>query len=282
MSILGPDQLYAVQTKSLQTIQNEQHDAEANLGETTSLLKGHVVRWYHGGRKYSQRELNADSAVLQAGAVLSVPAAIMLVWHSAWASRQVSLVWGVVVYCCGFLFMFNASRLFHSHARSEDPRTAFYLFLDKMGINCMIAGSYTPICIASGCHALLSIEWALAFFGFVWELALWKRTVGWKSIVDIARFVTAGWIGLVFLPVILPCLPLWAALVILAHGVLFTIGTIFLRCHQLEFHIMIWHSLVLAAAGLYYLVVWSHLSVGPIIPLPAHEKMVIHRNPGHH
>ena len=45
MSILGPDQLYAVQTKSLQTIQNEQHDAEANLGETTSLLKGHVVQW---------------------------------------------------------------------------------------------------------------------------------------------------------------------------------------------------------------------------------------------
>lgn len=235
-------------------------------GAVTSLVTGKTVQWYHIGRRHSPRELYADYGVLVLGAILTYPATFFLISHTVDNSDERARIAGVMIYCFGFVAMFNASLMFHRNANSEEWGPT-YLFLDKMGINLMIAGSYTPICVQADNYLLLALEWFLVIFGFFWELALFKQKlkgqVGWKAWVDIARCIIAGWLLLLFIPSVSPYFSSFALWTTFWHGVIFSIGVLFLEYKRMEFHLVAWHSLVLIAAAMFYYVVYSELSVGP-------------------
>jgi hemolysin III len=239
-------------------------DEESQVFDELKSLNGSDkgVKWYLTSRNYSWRELIADRVVLITGAVASWPASFMLIDRTmALGGERLRLV-GVVVYCCGMIAMLNASMLFHLNASSE--RWAhWFLFFDKIGINFMIAGTYTLLCICVHCYGLLALECALVIFGLVWEISLFNTNYAWKAPVDIMRFICAGWACLIFIPWLVPYLKGWVAWCILVHGILYTVGTVALRSSWLEFHYAVWHSCVLIAAGIFYYCAFIVLSVGP-------------------
>jgi hemolysin III len=250
--------------KFMRAQQSPRRDEET--GDATSLVKGETVQWYRLGRRHSWRELNVDYAVLVMGACLSYPAAFLLIAHAMNNSDERARIAGIMIYCVGFVVMFTASLMFHRNAYSSDW-APLYLFVDKMGINLMIAGSYTPLCVQADNYLLLALEWALVIFGFFWELALFKQKLdkqfSWKAWVDIARCVLAGWLLMAFIPWISPYFSSFALSTTFFHGVVFSLGVIFLEYKRMEFHFVAWHGFVFLAAAMYYYVVYTELSVGP-------------------
>jgi len=265
-------------------LSHAQKDEESHDPEAKSLLSTDKVQWYMDGRKYSVRELEADRSVLLLGAIASVPAAFLLLFHTIRPGVDSARVVAMLVYCFGFIFMFNASLCFHRHANSE-RLAPILLFLDKMGINCMIAGSYTPVCVYCACYSLLAIEWGLVVFGVVWEIIFFQRNMTefpWKAVVDILRFICAGWMVLLFIPNVVPYLSPWSCYITLAHGLLYTCATFFLQYRRLEFHFCIWHSLVLVAAIMFFSVVYTELAQGGHFESAAVQPAVQFSGASHH
>ena len=98
--------------------------------------------------------------------------------------------------------------------------------LDHSNIFLLIAGTYTPLTIAlldrSDATVLLSVVWSGALFGIVLNL-FWPGAPRWlKTLI----YVALGWVAAWYLP------QLWAGggpaivLLILAGGILYTLGAI--------------------------------------------------------
>lgn len=239
-------------------------DEESQFGELKTLNgSDDGIRWYPTRRNYSWRELTADRIVLILGAVLSWPAAYLLIARTLnlGGAERLRLA-GICIYCFGMIAMLNVSMLYHLNASSE-RLAPWLLFLDKISISFMIAGTYTIVCVFAHCYGLLFLEWGLVIFGLAWEIFLFNTTVAWKTSVDIGRFILAGWACLLFIPWLIPYFRCWVAWCLLVQGILYTVGTVFLQSTWLEFHYCAWHVCVLIAASVFYAVAYSVLSVGP-------------------
>lgn len=254
---------------------------EGTLDEKTKLLDGNLddheeldvdrMQWYPSGRKYSKRELLADRTVLLLGSAFSIVGCPLLVAHALKSHAEELHLLGIFVYCVGLVFMLNASLVFHWNANNQ-AWTSLLLFIDQFGIYLMICGTYTPVCIQSGAYFLLATVWSLLIIGITLKVVLYGNEHPWKSTLDMTGFFLMGWAVVPFIPQVVPYLSSWAARCILIHGILYSIGACCLTYRRLEFHYVLWHTFVLAAAVLYYAVAYREFAVSS--SPPAHPAMV--------
>jgi hemolysin III len=72
---------------------------------------------------------------------------------------------------------------------------------------------------------------------------------------SIAAYLLLGWAGIAALNRLLAALPLWDLLLLVAGGVLYSLGVIVHLATWLRYHNALWHALVVVAAGCHYAVV---------------------------
>jgi hemolysin III len=162
----------------------------------------------------------------------------------------------VILFAAAMIAMFLASTLYH--AIQHQGAKSIMRILDHSMIYLFIAGTYTPFCLSALKGAwgwsLFAIEWSLAVLG----IALYAS--GNKTIkkIEVGVYILMGWAIVVSFVPLLRSVPLISVILLVAGGVLYTLGTIWYRRskkHIQGAHI-VWHTFVLMGTVCHWFSIW--------------------------
>jgi hemolysin III len=200
-------------------------------------------------------EYRADATVQVAGLLLGIVGSTVLLATapprtSPWQATALA------AYAIGLVAMLGCSALYRL---TRDPvRKHIFRRLDHAAIFLMIAGTYTPLIVNGGRHALflLALVWLVALAGMA--IKLLALPVPEKLSVGI--YLALGW-TILLAPGEVFALPAGALALLVMGGLLYSIGVLFYLWEQLRFHVAIWHGFVLAAAACHYIAIMLTLPV---------------------
>jgi hemolysin III len=200
---------------------------------------------------YTKLEHLADACVHVASILFGVAAATFLL-AGAIGTLPVADIAGLIVYCIGLIGMFGASAAYNIVSR-QDWKEALRR-LDHAAIFVMIAGSYTPFALMIGGvagRAMLVAVWAIAIIGVTMKLRFPRRFDKHSVLLYLAQ----GWIVLLALNPIVASLPSHALWLLLAGGIVYTLGVPFHLMEWMRFHNAIWHLFVLGGAACQFIAI---------------------------
>ncbi len=190
--------------------------------------------------------------------LVAVPAGVALVAGAHTSSARVA----AGVYAVGLCALFGVSAAYHRLRWSPVGRRRMRR-LDHAIIFVMIAGSYTPLCVvALGGKlglAILAAVWAGAALGA--GVALFE--VASKPALSLLGYIALGWMMVVALPRLSERISGAALALLVAGGLLYTVGGFVLVRHRPDpipavfgYH-EVWHVMVAGAAACHYLTIAS-------------------------
>lgn len=205
---------------------------------------------------YSRREEVANAITHGIGTVLSVVALVLLV---VFASLK-GTAWHVVsfsIYGTTMLLLYLNSTLVHS--LREGKAKDLFEFFDHSSIYLFIAGTYTPFLLVAirgtlG-WSLFGIIWGVALLGVLFKAFFVKKFLFMSTIFYIAM----GWL------IVIAWNPLSAVVagggmtLLMAGGILYTLGTVFYVWRGFPYHHAIWHVFVLAGSVTHFFAVLIYL-----------------------
>lgn len=203
-------------------------------------------------------ELIADGVVHLVGICLGITATVILavtMWDVADRARQVT----VMIYAACLMTMLICSALYNMFAK--DYKSGILRRLDHAAIFLMIAGTYTPLAaiIIGGWTGgiLLAIVWTGAVAGAIVKLA---HLTGLDRLT-VPIYLGLGWIVVFAVQPLIEKASSFGFFMILAGGLLYTIGTVFYAWKKLPFQNAIWHAFVLAAAVCHFTAVFHDVAL---------------------
>ena len=195
------------------------------------------------------RHLRADAAVHALGLVLGVVGSVAILVVAVGSSRPAQVV-PILVYVFGLLAMLGCSAAYN--LRITSPRREWLRRFDHAAIFVMIAGTYTPLTVLKlrepWSSGLTAVMWTAAALGIAAKL-LQPRRIESLSVV---LYLLMGWIGLLALDELLASVEPTTLLLLLAGGVVYSLGTIFHLSSRLPYQQALWHASVLVAASIHY------------------------------
>ncbi|MGN7455304.1 PAQR family membrane homeostasis protein TrhA [Paenibacillus pasadenensis] len=194
---------------------------------------------------YTRREEVANAITHGIGTALSIAALVVLIVFAAWKGTAMHVV-SFTIYGTAMLLLYTASTLVHSF---RDGRMKDILeVLDHSFIYVFIAGTYTPLVLhtigGSLGWTLFGIVWGIAVAGVVFKAYFTKRFLFTSTLL----YILMGWI------VVFAWGPLTASLapagltLLIAGGLLYTVGTVFYVWRSFPYHHAVWHLFVLAGS----------------------------------
>lgn len=207
---------------------------------------------------YSDRERLADLCVHIAGVIFGIGGSGALLLLGA-LDGDAALLSSLAAYGGGLMAMLGASALYNlagQPARKEALRR-----IDHAAIFVMIAGSYTPFLVntiggARGL-AMLIFVWAAAAGGVALKLLLPRRL----ERLSIVLYLLLGWSVLVIFGPLVEALGTTGVALLVAGGVLYSVGVLFHLAQRLPYHNAMWHGIVLAAAACHFVAVLNYVAL---------------------
>jgi hemolysin III len=192
----------------------------------------------------------------QAGFFLALPAGVVLIGSSRGGAARVA----AALFVLSLLALFGASATYHVGNWAPAVKARLQR-LDHAMIFVLIAGSYTPI-------TLLALEpaWGITFLVLAWTIAVGGAILALWHIDTVHRFavyiyIGFGWLLVLALPAVLDALTTTELALLLAGGILYTVGAVGLWLRRPDpsptifgYH-EVWHALTLVAAGCHYALV---------------------------
>jgi hemolysin III len=202
---------------------------------------------------YSAGERVLDRALHVAGLVLAgagVP--LLLVFGIGRAGAGVAL--GLALYGAGLLAMFAFSAAYNLARR---PRAKEILRrFDRASIFVMIAGTYSPFALnkiaQSQGHGLFALVWSLAAVGVAISFALPRRS----DRIALVLYLAMGWSLVAVLESVVDAVSPAVFALLIAGGVVYTLGVALHLARNLRYHNALWHACVLVAAICHFLAVF--------------------------
>lgn len=155
----------------------------------------------------------------------------------------------ISIYALGLIAMLSFSTAYNFARPSWQP---FLRRLDHAGIFLMIAASYTPfttqVLEGNWSIGMTSAVWVLAGLGILGKLIL----PGLGKTIWVGMYLALGWLIVIALKPMMAAIPSSAMWLLVAGGIVYTIGTLFYASKKLRFRRAIWHGHVVAGAGLHY------------------------------
>ncbi len=208
-------------------------------------------------------ELIADGTIHVIGIGLGVAATIILtltLWNSGDLARQVS----VLIYAACLMAMLICSALYNMFAK--DHKAGVLRRLDHAAIFLMIAGTYTPLAamIIGGWTGgvLLAVVWSGALTGAIVKLL---NLQGMERLT-VPICLGLGWVVVFVAKPLMENASAFGFWMIVAGGLLYTIGTVFYAWKNLLFQNAIWHAFVLAAAVCHFAAVLHDVALAAPMP----------------
>ena len=210
--------------------------------------------------KLSDDPLEVINAVTHGLGVLLAVVASVAMLLTAWANGNLWDFAGCAVYALTLIGVYVASTL--SHAVMDPMGRQICRRYDQGLIFLLIAGTYTPFAFhylqTPAGWTLTTAMWIVAWFGF-YEKVLHRGYVD-RTIVYI--YLALGWMPLLGFPFIRHLIPLEVFLWILAGGVIYSLGTVFLMIDSRRFFFhAIWHLMVIAASAVHFWAVYYYVAM---------------------
>ena len=179
----------------------------------------------------------------------AIPAGLYLVLVAEHTSARVA----AAIYCASVLLGFGTSAAYHRLARGIRARRIMQR-MDHSMIYVLIAGSYTPVCLLAMPTAwgitMLSVVWAGALLGVILKQFAFNRF----RAIQYALYPILGWAAVVSFPVLITGLSTTELLLLIAGGVIYTVGIPVLLKERPDpwpktfgYH-EVWHSCTVLAA----------------------------------
>lgn len=161
---------------------------------------------------------------------------------------------GVSVYVICIFLMFLISCIYHT---MDYKSTQKYIFrkLDHICIYLAIAGSYTPIilCLIQGVMGYIVVvaEWIAVIAGIL------LKSISSKShpVLSMVIYMCMGWAAILILPSLIAKASIAFLALIIAGGVLYTIGAYFYSHPQHSYFHFIWHICIVIASLLHFIAI---------------------------
>lgn len=184
------------------------------------------------------------------GAVLAAGALVVLVFWALLYGDAFSLA-GALVYGISLIILYIMSTLYHSFPAGSRVKRVFRVF-DHGAIFLLIAGTYTP-------YTLITLRgaggWVL--FAFIWSVAILGIVL---NAVDMNKFKTfsgicylvMGWAIIVTSRTLSRELQKTGFWLLIAGGIVYTLGFIFYKIKNLKYMHSVWHFFVLSGSILHF------------------------------
>ena len=197
------------------------------------------------------------------GAVLSLVGLVVLLdaaWGKPWHLTAFT------VYGTTLFLVYLASALYHCLRVSPSNESRLFAF-DRAPIYCLIAGTYTPICLVAlgggWGWSLFGIVWGLAVAGIVTDLISRQRAPDWLTAL---LYLITGWIFVIAVGPLVRALPAGALLWLFAGSLIYTVGAVIcvrerprLKPGVFGAHDL-WHVLVLAGSACHFVLMWRYVA----------------------
>lgn len=215
-----------------------------NQNDSSMYAHAGAIAW-----NYDRVEVIADLIVHVVGVSFGAVASIMLLASAAAYATAPDLA-AASVYAGGLLCMLVLSAAYNLWPVS---RTKWLLRrFDHSAIYLLIAATYTPFAIqAKQCPLalpLLIAVWCVAAIGTAVKITLPGRF----DRVSIAVYLAMGWSAAVLCDSVAADLPAAALQLMIAGGIVYSLGVVFHTWERLRFQNAIWHCFVLLGTACHY------------------------------
>jgi hemolysin III len=192
-----------------------------------------------------------NAATHGVGLVISVVGALVMM-RIALPNDHAWLAIGCGVYVTSLVAVYAMSTL--SHSMTSPRWKSLFRRLDQAFIYILIVATYTPFSLiylpGSFWLVLLVAMWIVALFGFAGKVFLAHRV----EAVSVASYVVLGWVPVIALPTLFRSAPLGAFGSMIAGGLFYTVGTLFLIYDERVRHFhATWHLCVMAGSACHFL-----------------------------
>ena len=188
------------------------------------------------------------------GFLLALLAAVLMAFRAN--SHHVStLTWvALSVYIVTVGLFLLASTLFHALIFTRAAK--LFQFFDHAGIYFVILGSYTPYT-----WVVVGGVWGWSIWGAIVALTVAGLTydlffVGRWPWLSVIIYLVMGWLILIVMPFMWGLLPHTAYWLLLAGGIVYSLGTIFYLVPRIPMGHVYWHIFVLGGASLMYISIY--------------------------
>ncbi|MUT68444.1 hemolysin III family protein [Paenibacillus sp. NEAU-GSW1] len=205
---------------------------------------------------FTKREEIANAVTHGIGTGLSIAALVLLIVFAAIKGTAFHVV-SFTIYGSAMLLLYVASTLVHSFPEGKAKR--IFESLDHSCIYVFIAGTYTPIVlhIVQGAlgWVLFGIVWGCAVIGVVFKSMFASKFLFTSTIVYIAM----GWL------IVFAWKPLTTRLapgglqLLIAGGLLYTVGTIFYMWRAFPYHHAVWHLFVIGGSVVHFFAILLYI-----------------------
>lgn len=205
---------------------------------------------------FTKGEEIANAITHGIGALLSVAALVLLIVFSSIYGNAWHIV-SFTIFGVTMLLMYLCSTLVHSLPQGKAKNV--FEILDHSSIYFFIAGSYTPFLFITvdGLLSwfLFSIVWSLAIIGTIFKSFFVKKFVGMSTIL----YIVMGWLIVFAWKPLSQNIPQKGIVLLVAGGLLYTIGSIFYVWRGFKFHHAIWHLFVIGGSAMHFFSVLLYL-----------------------
>ena len=191
----------------------------------------------------------AIDAVIHLLAILGAGVVLRHMLAALDPGATISQYLALAVYGSGLLGTLTMSGLYN--LSPAGPWKGMLRTCDRAMIFVMIAGSYTPFAV-SACPPVLGTILCVV----IWTMAALGVTicVAWRSLYDrisIPLYLGMGWLVLAVLPSLAAAVSATVLVLLLAGGVVYSLGVIIHARVRVAFHNEAWHGMVVTAAALH-------------------------------
>lgn len=188
------------------------------------------------------------------GALLGVVALVLLLLKSDTGFK----VMASIIYGGSLIFMMTMSTLYHAFKQDTKVKKLWRRF-DYSGIYFLIGGSFAPLYLVYWGNTL-----GIVLFSIQWAVLLLVTTLllifgpGRLRVLNFIFYFTIGWSALIFIPDFIDN-NLNLLYMVLAGGLIYTIGMIPFAMRRVKSAHFIWHFFVLAAVIVHFLGFYLYL-----------------------
>ncbi|RXT15325.1 hemolysin III family protein [Ammoniphilus sp. CFH 90114] len=209
-----------------------------------------------GSHTYSRREEIANAITHGVGVLFSIAALVLLIVYSAKEGTTAHVV-SFSIYGASMLLLYLSSTLLHS--LQEGKAKDILEIMDHASIYVFIAGSYTPILlvVVKGTLGitLLSVVWSIALFGIIFKVFFTKRFLFLSTVI----YLMMGWMIVFAFEPVVASLATNGLIMLVAGGLLYTLGTIFYMWRLFPYHHAVWHLFVVGGSVFHFFTIFFYV-----------------------
>lgn len=201
---------------------------------------------------YSLAEEIFNAVTHGVGVVFAVAALVLMIVFASLYGNAWHIV-SATIYGTTLVMLYMASTLYHSFT-NEKVKKVFKL-LDHSAIFLLIAGTYTPFTLVTirGVVGwlLFGVVWTFAIVGIILKIFF----VGRFKVLSTLFYILMGWLIVVAMKPLTAAMPTPGLWLLIAGGLLYTLGSFFYIRKNRAFNHGIWHLFVLGGSVCQFLAV---------------------------